>query len=153
MAKKVFLVNRSEPAIFTLFGISYHLKDFQLSYGLHKSLDLEFVKMDDFRGCSFFLCHDDNGFNSYYLLGNRGQDSILLPDLKQTDFLLLLEGPLKKRQKEQLLERIKKIQNVLTAFEVRFDTIKNYEPMLTDLELHLMNIQKEAKIKYSPFKK
>ena len=153
MAKKVFLETRSEPTLFTLFGISCHLKDFRLSFLLNKKLELEFVKKEDFMGFSFYFCRDEDRFNAYYLLGNRGQDAILLPDLKQTDFLLLLEGPVKKTQKDRLLEKIRGIQNVLTAFEVRFETIKNYESMLTDLELHLMNILMEAKMKYSTMKK
>jgi hypothetical protein len=153
MAKKIILETRSEPILFTLFGISCHLKDYRLSYHLNQRLELSLVKMDDFQGFSFYFCRDEDCYNSYYLLGNRGQESILLPDLKQTDFILLLEGPAKKTQKERLLNSIKGIQNVLTAFEVRFETIKNYNTMLTDLELHLMNILKEAKIKYSPIKK
>jgi len=150
MAKKVFLETRPESILFTLFGISCHLKDYRLSYLFNKKLELEFVKMEDFNGYSFYFCRDEDCFNSYYLLGNRGEEAILLPVLKQTDFLLLVEGPVKKIQKERLLEKIKSIQNVLTAFEVRFETIKNYETLLTDLELHLMKILKEAKIKYSP---
>jgi len=152
MARKVVLQTRPEPILFTLFGISCHLKDYRLSYHLNQRLDLGFVKMDDFRDFSFYFCHDEDHMNTYYLLGNRSQDSILLPDLRQTDFLLLVEGALKKFQKDRLLEQIKGIQNVLTAFEVRFETIKHYELVLTDLELHLMNIRKEAKIKYSPLK-
>ena len=153
MAKKILLETRSEPILFTLFGISCHLKDYRLSYYLNQKLELSFVKMEDFLGCSFYFCRDEDCFNSYYLLGNRGPETILLPDLRQTDFLLLAEGPFKKAQKEQLLEKIKGIQSVLTAFEVRFETIKNYNQMLTDLEIHLMNILKEAKIIYSPIKK
>ena len=153
MAKKVSLETRSEPALFTLFGISCHLRDFRLSYLLNNKLELEFVKMDDFQGFSFYFCRDDDHYNSYYILGNRGQEALLLPDLKQTDFFLLVEGPFKKTQKDRLLEKIKGIQHVLTAFEVRFETIKNYESMLNDLELHFMNILKEAKIIYSPIKK
>lgn len=150
MAKKVILQTRPEPILFTLFGISCHLKDYRLSYHLNQRLELAFVKMDDFLGCSFYYYRDDDRQNAYYLLGNRGQDSILLPDLKQTDFLLLVEGAIKKNQKEKLLEQIKGIQNILTTFEVRFETIKHYEALLTDLELHLMNIRKEEKSKYSP---
>jgi len=153
MAKKIFLENRSETILFTLFGISCHLKDYRLSYYLNQKLELSFAKMDDFQGYSFYFCRDEDSFNSYYLLGNRGPESILLPDLKQTDFLLLLEGPVKKAQKEQLLEKVRGIQNVLTAYEVRFETIKNYNLMLTDLEIHLMNILREAKVKYSLIKK
>jgi hypothetical protein len=153
MAKKIFLESRAEPTLFTLFGISCHLKDYRISYHLNQKLELSLVKLDDFLGYSFYFCRDEDCFNSFYLLGNRGQELILLPDLKQTDFLLLVEGPVKKVQKDRLLEKIRGIPNVLTAFEVRFETIKNYNLMLADLELHLMNILKEAKIKYSPVKK
>ncbi len=153
MPKRVMLDTRPVPAQFTLFGISCHLKDFRLSYLLNRQLDLEFVKMDDFRDFSFYYCRDEDRFTTYYLLGNRGEESLLVPDLKQTDYLLLTEGPIKKPQKEKLLEKIKGIQNVLTAFEIRFDTIRRFDQLLTDLEIHVMTIHKESKVTYSPIKK
>jgi hypothetical protein len=153
MAKKVFLENRSEPSRYTLFGISCHFKDYVLSYHVNIALHFELVKMDDLQGFSYYACRDEDHFNVYHLLGNRGQEAILLPDLKQTDFLLLLEGPVKKARKDKILASIKGIQSVLTAFEVRPETIKNYNQVLIDLELHQINIQKELKTKYSPVKK
>ena len=153
MAKKILIETRSEPVLFTLFGISCHLKDYRLSYLLNIKLELEFVKLEDFMGFSFYFCRDEDRFNTYYLLGNRGEDSILFPGLKQTDFILVVEGPFKKIQKEKLLEHLRSIQNVLTAFEIRFETVKNYETVLTDLEMHVMNIQKVSKVKYSPLLK
>jgi hypothetical protein len=108
--------------------------------------------MEDFMEYSFYYCRDEDRYNIYYLLGNRGQDNILFSGLKQTDYIMLVEGPFKKIQKDKLLENIRSIQNVLTAFEIRFETIKNYETVLIDLEIHLMNIQKESKVKYSPSK-
>ncbi len=163
MARKVNLETRSEPALYTLFGVSCHLKDYRLSFLLNQVLDLEFIKMEDFRaviaprkepdGFSFYYCVDEDHFNAYYLLANRGEESVLLPELRQTDFLLLLEGPFKKAQKDHLLFRIKSIPNVLTAFEIRFETIRNYESFLTDLEIHFMTITRDLKIKYSPIKK
>ena len=136
-----------------MFGISCHFKDYLLSYHLNNALDLELVKMDDFQGYSYYACRDEDHFNVYHLLGNRGQEAILLPDLKQTDFVLLLEGPFKKVQKDRLLSKVKGIQSVLTAYEVRFETIRNYNQVLVELELHIIQIQKESKIKYSPLKK
>jgi hypothetical protein len=152
MAKKILIETRSAPVLFTLFGISCHLKDYRLSYLLNKKLELEFVKMEDFMEYSFYYCRDEDRYNIYYLLGNRGQDNILFSGLKQTDYIMLVEGPFKKIQKDKLLENIRSIQSVLTAFEIRFETIKNYETVLIDLEIHLMNIQKESKVKYSPSK-
>jgi hypothetical protein len=152
MPRKVTLRTRSEPTSFTLFGISCHLQDFRLSYHLEKDLGLAVEKLDDFRGYSFYYYRDEDCMNLYYLLGNRGEEAILLPDLKQTDFLLLVEGPFKKSQKEKLLKQVRDIPHVLTAFEVRFETIRNYETMLDDLELHFMTIMKDKKTKYSSFK-
>ena len=153
MAKKILLETRSEPVLYTLFGISCHLRDYHLIFLLNEKLNLEFVKMDDFLGYSFYFCRDEDCLNAYYLLGNRGEESIMLPELKQTDFLLLVEGPYKKNQKDRLLEHIRSTQSVLTSFEIRFETIKNYETILNDLEIHIMEINKELKVKYSPFKK
>ncbi|MCK9218884.1 MAG: IPExxxVDY family protein [Bacteroidales bacterium] len=152
MAKKILSDVRSEPVLYTLFGISCHLKDYRLSFLLNRKLELEFIKLDDFREFSFYSCSQEDCFNEYFLLANRGPETILLPELKQTDFLLLVEGPFKKQQKDDLLENIRTIPNVLTSFEIRFSTIKNHETFLTDLEMHCMNIRKETKIKYSPIK-
>jgi len=150
MAKKILLDSRSTPTSFTFLGISCHLKDFRLSFSLNQKLETAFVKMDDFQGCSFYFCKDEDYLFSYYLLGNRGPEKILFPDLKQTDFILLIEGPVRKAQKDQLLNQIKSITHVLTAFEVKPDTLKNCETTLNDLELHLMSIIRAEKDKNKP---
>ena len=163
MAKKLLLETRSEPTLYTLFGISCHLKDYRLSFLMNQKMEMEFIKMEDFcsiapskkesNSFSFYYGRDEDHFNNFSLVANRGQETILVSELKQTDFLLLVEGPFKKSQKERLLAALKSIPNVLTAFEIRFETIKNYENFLTDLELHFMNITRESRIKYSPLKK
>jgi hypothetical protein len=162
MAKKILLETRSEPTLYTLFGISCHLKDYRLSFLLNQRLELTLIKMDDFVSLpasgketdsfSFYHCRDEDHQNAYFLVSNRGQEAILLPELKQTDYLLLVEGPFKKAQKDRLLEVIRDIPNVLTAFGIRFETIRNYENFLTDLEMHFSGIVREMRIKYSPSK-
>ena len=153
MPKKFSIVSGPEPSPYTLFGISCHLNDYRLSYLLNAKLELEFIKMDDFQGFSFYLYHDEEFFTTYYLLSNRTPESILLPELKQTDFFLLTEGPMKKFSKEHLLKNIRDIPNVLAVFEIRFSTIKNHDTMLNDLEIHHMKIKKNATMKYTPTKK
>jgi hypothetical protein len=153
MAKKILLENRPGPTLFTLLGISCHLRDYQLTFQMNGILELGFVKEEDFQDFSFFFCRDDNGFNAYYLLGNRGPESILVPEMKQTDYLLLVEGPFNKGQKDRMLKNIKGIGQVLTAYEVNLGQVKNFDVLLNELELHFMNIHKEKKTKYSPVKK
>ena len=153
MAKKIHLDNRAEPVLLSLIGISCHSRDYFLSFHLNKMLELGFVKLDDFREFPFFYCRDDNDFNAYYLVGNRSPELVLFPELKQTDYILLVEGPFKKAQKDKFLDAIRKIQHVLTAFEIKVETIKNIDYVLNELELHFMQINREAKITYSPTKR
>lgn len=153
MAKKLLKAAEPDLTHFTLFGISCHLKDYRLSFLLNKHLHLEFSKLDDFRDFSFYSADDEDNFNRYFLLSNRNTETVLIPELKQTDFVMLVEGPYKKKQKDWLLENIKTIPNVLTSFEIRFETIKDHSNLLHDIELHFINITKNLKVKFSPSKK
>lgn len=160
MARKVHLDARDTPVYFTLIGISCHLKDYRLSYLLNYHLPAEFTRMEDLRmagstqkeptSFSFYYYRDEDHFNTFSLLSNRSQESVLIPEMKQTDFLLIIEGECKKARKDALLRNIRSIPNVLTSYEIRFSEIKNYETLLSDLELHTMNLLKETKTRYKP---
>jgi len=148
MAKKFMLESRSEPSYFTLTGISCHLKDYRLSYLLNRDLPASLRKMEDIAGSySLYFYVDEECRNSFYLISNRSEDKVLFPELKQTDFVLLVEGPFRKARLDRLLKIIRTIPNVLTAFEVQAGSLKNFTGFLTDLELHMMNITKENKNK------
>ena len=158
MSKKIFLEIRSEPAIFTLIGISCHLKDYRISFLLNKHLGLDFLKLEDLKitltdkkdpaEFSRYLYYDEDYFNSYYLISNRNEEYVLAPEIKQVDFLLIVEGEFKKAQKDRLIRSIRNIPNILAAYEIKFAEIKNYEAILNDIEMHLINITKEKKINY-----
>ena len=150
MGKKILLNVRSEPTYFTLIGISCHLKDYRLSYLLNQKLECSFSKLEDLQDFSFYYYRDEDRYNTYTLIANRSQESVLVPQLKQTDFLLLVEGEFKKAQKDPVLNAIRTIPNVLTAYEIRLPEIKNFEILLTDIEMHVMNIFKIVKSKYQP---
>jgi hypothetical protein len=150
MGKKILLNIRSEPTYFTLIGISCHLKDYRLSYLLNQKLEYSFSKLEDLQDFSFYYYRDEDRYNTYTLIANRSQESVLVPQLKQTDFLLLVEGEFKKAQKDPVLNAIRTIPNVLTAYEIRLPEIKNFEILLTDIEMHVMNIFKIEKSKYQP---
>ncbi len=153
MPRKFIPENRGHPVLITLFGISCHAPDYQLLFYLQKQLSLEFERSDNFRNHSFSIFRDDNEFNYYYLIGNRSEDAILVPEFRQVDFLLLVEGPCKKAQRDYFLKEIKTIPRVLMAFEIRTETIKNFELFLNDLEMHISAISNNTKVQYTPLKK
>jgi hypothetical protein len=160
MAKKLLLETRSEPAFYTLIGISSPLRDYRLSYQLNHSLEFNLKKLDDFmiilpgknepESFSLFYYRDEDQRNSYFLLTNRSLENFLLPEMRQMDFLLIIEGGFKKTRKDGMLKNIRSIQNVLASYEIRFNELKNFENLLMDLELHMINFLKPLKVKYQP---
>jgi hypothetical protein len=149
MAKKIILEARSEPTWYTLTGISCHLKDYRLSFLLNQKLGSDFRKMDDLPGeYSLYFYRDEECRNTHSLICNRSAGKVLFPELKQTDFIMLVEGPFKKNQLSRLINAVKAIPNVLTAFEIQPASLKNFTGFLDELELHFMNIRKEAKLKF-----
>ncbi|MCX6249631.1 MAG: IPExxxVDY family protein [Bacteroidetes bacterium] len=155
MAKKVLLDIHSEPTYYTLIGLACHLRDYRLSYHLNKKLEFSFVKEQElcitlpgkqgYAGFSFFYYKDEDHQNAYCLIANRSESLILVPEMKQLDFVLLVEGEFKKNRKDGLIRCISTIPNVLTAFEIKLTDVKNYENILTDIELHLINVIKRKR--------
>ena len=160
MAKKIVLETRSEPAFYTVIGISCHLMDYRLLFEFNKKLDFNFIKENDFKSSvlsggnnssfSFYINKDEDQRLTYYLLSNRGQEGLLFPKLKQADFILIIEGILKKQKKENFISSVQTIPKVLTAYEIKQTELKNLESFLIDLELHIMQINKESKQKNQP---
>jgi hypothetical protein len=150
MAKRVLLEIHTTPAWYTLAGISCHQKDYRLAFLLNESLRIRLTRLDDMPYLapgakepvlySLYRWRDEDQYNTYYLLTNRSDESLLIPQVKQADFLMLIEGPFKRKQQDDLLSRLRKVPNVLTAFPISFSAVKNYESILTDLELHLNDL-------------
>lgn len=149
MPRKEKLSIRTDTGAITLFGISTSLKDFRLCYLLKKYLDWDFAKFDDLPAAitgsdvpemfSLYMFRDEDRFNTYFLLANRTLDKYLFPAIRQADFFLILEGPVKKSCKESMLKAIRKIPNIQMAFETEPGQVKDIELLLSDLELHVLS--------------
>jgi hypothetical protein len=160
MVKKKILGKNSEPASLTMLGISCHLKDYRLSFLINQIPGFDLSKGDDFNYIlsppkgearfSFYSCQNEEKQNSYYLISNRSQEFILIPELKQFDFLLMIDGKCSKGDKESLMKTIRSIPGILTIVESNFSSVRNFENLLTDLEMHVMNIRRIPVIKYQP---
>ncbi len=148
MAKRVFLEVRSGSTYYTLLGLSTQLKDYRLSFLLNKLPAFRFTRFDDLTVSfpdveepipfSLYTCDDEENFNRYTLVSNRNSDHFLVPSVRQTDYLLIIEGPFKKQQKDELLKVLRTVPNMLLAAEINTSSIKQFESLINDLELHVM---------------
>jgi len=153
MAKRLFLEVRSGSGYYTLVGLSTQLKDYRLSFLLNKLPGFRFSRIDDLMVIvpdeeeqipfSIYTSQDEENFNNYTLLSNRSTDHFLVPSVRQADYLLIVEGPFKKQQKNELLNELRTVPNMLLAAEINTSSIKQFESLLSDLELHIMNHEKK----------
>ncbi|MBL7138508.1 MAG: IPExxxVDY family protein [Bacteroidales bacterium] len=153
MAKRIFLGGgRPEPAYYTLLGLSTQQKDYHLSFLLNKLPEFKFTRFEDLlvnipeeeepAHFSLYTCFDEEGFNTFTLISNRNSNQYLVPSLRQTDYLMIIEGPFKKQKKEELIKALRTIPNMLLATEINPSDIKQFESLITDLELHIMKSKK-----------
>lgn len=150
MAKKVKLnIDFTEDN--SLIGVSCHKKDYWLAYHVNEKFRIHLRRLNDFpfyqvrsetllRYPLFhaFLPDDQLGF---YLIGNYNPDGALFPELKTTDYFILVQGRIPEKQKTVFLSELRSITGVLTAFYPDIVKLKEYDNFLADLELHMTSLQ------------
>lgn len=154
MAKRVILEARSASGNYTLLGLSTQLKDYRLSFLLNKLPGFTFSRFDDLIvnipdveepvPFSIYTSSDEENCITYTLLSNRSSDHCLLPSARQTDYLLMIEGPFKQRQKDDLLKALRTIPYMLLAAEINTSSARQFENLISDLELHIMKSNKRT---------
>lgn len=123
---------------FELIGICSHVKDYRLSWEINKVLGFDLVKDENleltFRGekqnFSFFSFLDDENLTEYYLINNRSESGILIPEEKKADYFLLIKGVLRGGEKESLISEIGSIKNVLTTYDIEVEELKSKNNLL-----------------------
>lgn len=145
MVKKLS-ANIDYTAEFSFIGISCHLKDYRLSFFINQELGLNFKKIEDFLledeqkqsfnyALFYYRCPDTN--NNFCLISNHHPEKKLIQAFKQFDYFLLIQNNLSETKKKDLISNLKKIPNLLAAYEIEFKKIKNINHLMVDLELQL----------------
>jgi hypothetical protein len=138
---------------YTLIGIACHLKDYRLIYNVNRSLNFDLKKEDDLNiylskekkevMFSFYRYIGEN--TEYYVLANRTTDGILIPEYKKIDYFLIVNGLLNDQQENFLIKTISDLSSIMLANKINTTSVKNLDSILTDLELHLIEIGKKEK--------
>ncbi|HRY31482.1 MAG TPA: IPExxxVDY family protein [Bacteroidales bacterium] len=156
MVKKHYLDPPDEPD-YKILGIATAMKDYRLAYYLNRELYLDLKRSEDLEvseeeagsGLTFSFFKDDKGPDeiSYYLLTNRNRQGVLLPDLRESDFFLLIRGLLPGSAITRILKTIRQIPNVLTAYSVQAKRNKKVTALFSEVELHIMQINQQFRLR------
>jgi len=152
--KRITVAKESNKPV--IIGISTPMKDYRLTWFMNEALSLKLAKQKDIsiynekkeKLSSFSFYYDEQPDNLlvFYFISNKNAESeVLAYEQKQTDFLFLIKGSLRKTQLDEMLQNIKAISNIQTAFIIDDSTLKSLDSLMEDIELHLLDLSKAKK--------
>lgn len=136
MAK--FILSFEEDYPYLVFGITSTTKDYRMCWSLNKALNISlkrenaldiYSKDKGIIGHSCFVYEDEVYSAKYRLVENKHAHSRFLPEVVQADYLLIVDET-EKVDKTEILRKIKSIRQVLLAFNIDIDTLKNKQNLM-----------------------
>lgn len=134
MKKKIHKLVAEPDEKFSVIGIVSHENDYRLSWAFNQYLGMKFVKSADLLVeqpkleenpvFSVYKCIDDECPAVYYLISNKSENGFLLPEHKTVDFILKVTGGVEKSDLNDLLNKIKKLEFVSTAYVIENLSLK-----------------------------
>lgn len=124
---------------FLLFCIACHKADYRLCYELNKALGIDLDKQEDYSiqtkpkevdHFSMYYYNDEENYREIFLIANKSENSILIPEQKQVDYFLQVYGYLPDYEIDEMLKRINSIPLVLTAFKVDPEKLKSIQLLI-----------------------
>lgn len=138
MAKLTLDFEEAFDLDFQLIGIACHHKDYRLAWSINKSLEIDFERIDNLdlivKGqkaeFSVFKFEEEEDFKTYYLIANRSDKGLLIPERKEADYFLQLHGEFSDQQIKEIKAKIQKVKFVLTSFQIDPTSLKSGNNLL-----------------------
>lgn len=127
---------------FILIGIVTPLQDYRMAWFLNNLLHKALKKTEDHllkddknrRIMSFSKYYFEEAItkSSFYLLENKHEIDCLLPEMKELDFLFLINGDYYKTRKTEILKKIRTVDEVQTAVILKPAEIKSKNNLIME---------------------
>lgn len=123
---------------FDLIGICSHIKDYRLSWEINQELklnlskdgNLELSQNGELQSYAFYSFLDEDNFIDYFLISNRSEKGMLIPEENKCDYFLLIKGVRKKQEIKALQKEIASLKHVLTSYTIEVEELKSKNNLL-----------------------
>ncbi len=123
---------------FQLIGLFCHFKDYRLAWALNKNFELSFVKQapytitnkEEQQNFSYYTYSIEHQELFYYLLSNRSDNGLLIPEKKDIDYFLIIDGVYERSRKREFIGELCKLNEVLSAIEVNPKELRSKQNLL-----------------------
>lgn len=157
MAKRLRVEKGEAPEVLFI-GISSAMKDYRIAHSINKGLGISLSRKDSLpvyheksKSSSlhaFFICREEVNRRGFELVRNRGDGGLAMPALPQMDYLLLIHGRAPDAEVAGWIDELRKNREILLA-QMITPQATEWEGLLTDIELHHTDIQKNMKPNYN----
>lgn len=140
---------------FLLFGIISRIPDYKLSWFINNALEINLVKDQDLQfvnhtkhnandltlgfdspedsaAFSFYRFENELEHLSYTLVANRSGSSMLIKEEQSVDFFLIIGGIYDEVDTEQLMDKLRLVQDIIAVFEIDPNRLKSKQNLLFD---------------------
>jgi len=125
---------------FLLIGISSHENDYRISWAINIQLKMALKRTDNLhihnpriseeQEFSLYQFTDPETLLHYDLFSNRCDNGFLLEEMKNIDYILKISGDANKNFPTQLVNKLKKIDIITTAFEINPLKLKSRKKLI-----------------------
>ena len=140
MTKKTHKLIIKDDFRFLLIGISSHDNDYRVSWAINNKLGMSLrqtEKLDIYNSrikqnqiFTHYQYTDQDTLLHYHLISNRCDNGFLLEEMPNIDYVLKISGDADKNFAAQLINKLKKIDIITTAFEMNPITLKSRKKLL-----------------------
>ena len=140
MAK--FLLEAEFDYDFDLLGLVSPLRDYRLCWLINKKLNVDFHRRRDLEinliqqqkltYFSIYSYYDSLDKASFFILNNKNNNDLLIPEMKQVDYFFMTKGNIALQERERLLISLKEVQAIQTLFEVDPLSLKSRQNLIFD---------------------
>ena len=137
MAKKLLLSLDYVPEFdFEVVGIFSSLRDYRLCFELNRAMNLNFCRTPDLQVildkngglgefATFFYFSENS--EEFYLVSNRCSNGHFIPEMKQTDYFLVIKNRSRYTTISNVLDTLKTIRNLSSALQIDLAALKSAE--------------------------
>lgn len=155
MAKKKLKLECASHEEITLLGICTTLPDYRMIHYINKGMNVTFVRQQDLpyykteeQALLFPLYHflNETSGNNWFVLSNTSSaHKKMIPAMKNIDFFVLIDDLLPADKVDDLLSKMRSVNGIQLASKIDISGIKNMEHIYADMEMHLMEVQREPR--------
>ena len=125
---------------FVLIAVTTPLKDYRICYLINRYLNFNFTKNNDLSVeinpnqypvfFSMYTYSWETSDTDFYFIANKGTDGYLIPEMRKTDYFLMIKNYIDEDDLDNLVSSLNRIAEIVAAVKIDPKKIKSRENLL-----------------------